>query len=75
MSTHTHYVKLTMETGNIADDEPHQEVIINQRTESSADNTMLQQAVTQAMAALFLQLGTDAIEAKGGGRGQGQGTR
>ena len=57
MATHTHYVKITMEVGNVSDTEAHQEVTLLQRTESSAENTKIQQMVTKLLSEGFIDLG------------------
>ena len=75
MAKHTHYVKVTVETGNAGDDEPHQEVIIHQRTESSVDNTMFQQGLTRALTEFMIGLGDAANAQKSGKQKQAQADR
>ena len=67
MSSHTHYAKITMESGNDGDTEPHQEIIVNQRFESSLDLIDFQQNITRGFVEMMIGYGDQAVVAKKGG--------
>lgn len=64
MSTHTHYVKVTLEVGNASDSEAHQEVVLTQRTESAVQNMQIQQTIIKAVNDALVALGNAAAAEK-----------
>jgi len=58
---HTHYIKITVETGKIDDTEAHQEVTVLQRSDSSEATIRMQQAITRALTETFIGMGDEKI--------------